>query len=146
MTSRLCVKWSTLAALTTSAVLALFAAPEAAHAANTCIPRETSASLSTPSTPPSDGSPDATATPEPPLYPIGDQIFTLDRDGTIYYYFQGNRDGSAKVKRELRYDRNLWNTCAQLQVRLPFITRYPNAPSSLSPQANPYTGFGNAEL
>jgi hypothetical protein len=87
------------------------------------------------------------ATPPPPrLYTMGQEFYTLDRDATAYYYFQGNRDGSAKVKKELRYDRNLWDTCAQLQIRLPFITRYPNAPNSFSPQANPYSGFGNAEL
>ena len=49
-----------------------------------------------------------------PLYQMGDDIFTIDRDGTLFYYFQGNRDGSAKVKREIRYGRNLWNDCAQL--------------------------------
>lgn len=88
----------------------------------------------------------ATPAPEPRLYTMGDEFYTLDRDATAYYYFQGNRDGSAKVKKELRYDRNLWDTCAQLQIRLPFITRYPNAPSQYSPQANPFSGFGNAEL
>jgi hypothetical protein len=88
----------------------------------------------------------ATPAPQPRLYTMGDEFYTLDRDATAYYYFQGNRDGSAKVKKELRYDRNLWDTCAQLQLRLPFITRYPNAPSQYSPQANPFSGFGNAEL
>jgi hypothetical protein len=83
---------------------------------------------------------------EPPLYSMGDEIFTVDHDGTAYYYFRGSRNGSAKAKRELRYDHNLWNTCAQLQVRVPFITRYPNAPNAKSPDGDPYTGFGNAEL
>jgi hypothetical protein len=77
---------------------------------------------------------------------MDDEVYTEDRDVTAYYYFQGNRDNSAKVKQELRYDRNLWNTCAQVQVRLPVITRFPNAPNSFSPDANPYSGFGNAEL
>jgi hypothetical protein len=95
--------------------------------------------------------PSASASPspepsEPPLYSMGDEIYTIDHDMTLYYYFQGNRDGSAKVKREFRYDRNLWNTCAQLQIRLPVITRYPIKPSTYSPDASPFTGFGNAEL
>ncbi len=78
---------------------------------------------------------------------MGDDFYTIDRDATVYYYFQGNRDGTAKVKKEIRYDRNLWNTCAQLQIRLPFITQYPTAPGSRTHRnANPYSGFGNAEL
>lgn len=76
---------------------------------------------------------------EPPLYSVGTEIWSIDRDITYYQYFQGNNDGSGKVKRELRYDRNLWDTCAQLQLRLPIITKYPLA-------GNPYSGFGNAEL
>jgi len=96
-------------------------------------------------------SPAASSSPsgyaEGPLYPMGDQIYTIDHDATLFYYFQGNRDGTAKVKKELRYDRNLWNTCAQLQIRLPWITKYPTAPVvPYSPDANPYSGFGNAEL
>lgn len=123
-------------ALTFGGLLALAAfGPSRAIAA--CIPR-TSAS-------PSPG-----ASPEPteaPLYPMNDEIYTLDRDVTLFYYFQGNRDGTAKVKKEFRYDRNLWDTCAQLQIRLPFITRYPTSPKPpYSPDANPYSGFGNAEL
>jgi hypothetical protein len=78
---------------------------------------------------------------------MGDEIYTIDHDATLFYYFQGNRDGTAKVKKELRYDRNLWNTCAQLQIRLPFITKYPvTAVFPYSPNANPYSGFGNMEL
>jgi hypothetical protein len=78
---------------------------------------------------------------------MSDQYYTIDHDATFFYYFQGNRDGTAKVKKELRYDRNLWNTCAQLQIRLPWITKYPTAPvQPYSPNANPYSGFGNAEL
>lgn len=78
---------------------------------------------------------------------MADDIYTIDHDATLFYYFQGNRDGTAKVKKEARYDRNLWNTCAQLQIRLPFITKYPTAPvTPYSPNANPYSGFGNAEL
>ncbi len=83
---------------------------------------------------------------EPPLYSMTDDVFTLDRDATLYYFFRGNLDGSAKAKYEIRYDRNLWNTCAQLQIRLPYVTRYPVAPDPHSPGANPYSGFGNAEL
>jgi hypothetical protein len=89
----------------------------------------------------------APAPSEPPLYSMGDQIYTIDHDGTLFYYFQGNRDGTARVKKEVRYDRNLWNTCAQLQIRLPFSTKYPTAPViPNSPSADPYSGFGNAEL
>ena len=74
-----------------------------------------------------------------PLYQMGDDIFTIDRDGTLFYYFQGNRDGSAKVKREIRYGRNLWNDCAQLRIRIPFVTRYPII-------GNTYSGLSNIEL
>ena len=74
-----------------------------------------------------------------PLYQMGNDIYTIDRDGTLYYYFQGNRDGSAKVKREIRYNRNLWNDCAQLKVRIPFVTRYPIV-------GNTYSGLSNIEL
>ena len=77
---------------------------------------------------------------------MDDEVYTADRDITAYYYFQGNRDNTAKVKQELRYDRNLSNPCAQVQIRLPIITRFPNAPNTYSPDANPYSGFGNAEL
>lgn len=84
---------------------------------------------------------------EGPLYPMADDIYTIDHDATLFYYFQGNRDGTAKVKKEARYDRNLFNTCAQLQIRIPFITKYPIAPvEPYSPNANPYSGFGNLEL
>jgi hypothetical protein len=86
------------------------------------------------------------ASSEPPLYDVADEIYTIDRAGTAYFSFQGNDDGSARAKRELRYSRNLWNDCAQLQVRLPFITRYPATPNSYAPKVNPYSGFGNAEL
>jgi hypothetical protein len=95
---------------------------------------------------PAPSTPAASPEPEPPLYSIGDQIYTVDHDVTAFYYFRENRDGSGKAKYEIRYDRNLWNTCAQLQVRLPFITRWPTEASSSSPNAKPYTGFGNAEL
>ena len=74
-----------------------------------------------------------------PLYQMGDEIFTIDRDGTLFYYFQGNRDGTAKVKREMRYGRNLWNDCAQLRIRIPFVTRYPVI-------GNTYSGLSNIEL
>ncbi len=74
-----------------------------------------------------------------PLYQMGDDIYTIDRDGTLFYYFQGNRDGSAKVKKELRYGRNLWNDCAQLRIRIPFVTRYPIV-------GNTYSGLSNIEL
>ncbi len=76
---------------------------------------------------------------ETPLYSIGDEIYTEDHDGTLYYYFQGNPDGTSKAKYDMRYNRNLWDTCAQGQIRIPIITKYPVAGS-------PYTGLGNIEL
>ncbi len=101
----------------------------------------------TPSTPAPSAGLAATPAPETPLYPMADDVYTIDHDATLFYYFQGNRDGTAKVKKEVRYDRNLWNTCAQLQIRIPFITKYPTAPvEPYSPNANPYSGFGNLEL
>jgi hypothetical protein len=162
MIARRCLKSSAVAALTTAAVLAVFAAPKPASAADKCIsavapspsaspsassyasPSESSSAPATATT--ALAAPTATPTPEPPLYAVGQEIYTVDRDATYFYYFQANRDGSAKVKNEIRLDRNLWDTCAQLQIRLPFITRYPNAPSSFSPEANPFFGFGNLEL
>lgn len=133
-----------LAAVGFLAAIAL--TPQTAIAA--CAARAKAAATAPPSPPSESATPaeNATPAPLPRLYTMGDEFFTLDRDATFYYYFQGNRDGTAKVKRELRYDRNLWDTCAQLQIRLPFITRYPTEPNAYSPNANPYTGFGNAEL
>jgi hypothetical protein len=149
------LRWAPAALL----VLVVTVAP--ADAASRCIARAVASPTPAPSPaasqamgaaatpePASTSVPHATRTPEPepPLYTIGDQIYTVDHDATAFYYFQGNRDGSAKAKYELRYDRNLWDTCAQLQVRFPFITKWPTAPNSSSPYARPYTGFGNAEL
>lgn len=74
-----------------------------------------------------------------PLYQMGDDIYTIDRSGTLFYYFQANKDGTAKVKKEIRYSRNLWNDCAQLKVRIPFVTRYPVV-------GNTYSGLSNIEL
>lgn len=88
----------------------------------------------------------ATPAPEPALYSMTDQIYSLGRALTLYYYFQGYPDGAGKMKKEIRYSRNLWDTCAQLQIRLPFITRYPIAPNPYSPNADPFSGLGNAEL
>ena len=39
----------------------------------------------------------------------------------------------------MRYDRNLWDTCAQAQIRVPIITKIPVT-------GNPYSGLGNIEL
>lgn len=128
------LKASILAVALVAGALCVIGLPGRADAA--CIPRNAASPAPSPSPAP----------PKRPLYQMGGEVYTLDRDATVYYYFQGNLDGTAKVKRELRYDRNLWDTCAQLQIRLPVITRYPNAPNSYSPAANPYTGFGNAEL
>lgn len=140
-------------ALLPAGILALiFPAVSPAKAIAACTPRTRAVASAAPSSaasaPPSPAPnyDSATPAPESRLYTMGDEFYTLDRDVTAFYYFQGNRDGTAKVKKELRYDRNLWDTCAQLQIRLPFITRYPTAPNSYSPDANPYSGFGNAEL
>ncbi len=66
-------------------------------------------------------------------------FYTIDRSSTLFYYFQGNRDGSGKVKQEFRYGRNLWNKAAQLKIRIPIITKFPAL-------AAPYSGLGNLEL
>jgi hypothetical protein len=118
---------------TALSLLGLFVALMPGYATAGCIPRTSPTPASSPS-------------PEPPLYSMADDIFTRDRDGTLYYFFRSNPDGSAVAKREIRYDRNLWDTCAQLQIRLPFITRYPITPNPHSLEANPYSGFGDAEL
>jgi hypothetical protein len=76
---------------------------------------------------------------ETPIYSIGDEIYTQDRDGTLYYHFQGGTNGAGKAKYDIRYDRNLWDTCAQAQIRVPIITKYPVV-------GNPYSGLGNIEL
>lgn len=68
-----------------------------------------------------------------------DDIFTIDRSSTLFYYFQGNRDGSGKVKQEFRYGRNLWNKNAQIKIRIPVITKFPALGA-------PYSGLGNLEL
>jgi hypothetical protein len=135
--------WSVTPSLASLAVLTLFAALAPANAVAGCIAR--AGASPSPSSAPSTVT--STPAPEAPLYPMADDIYTIDHDATLFYYFQGNRDGTAKVKKELRYDRNLWNTCAQLQIRLPFITKYPIAAvTPYSPNADPYSGFGNAEL
>ena len=128
-------------ALLPAGVAALFVAATSANAVAGCIARAAASPA------PASGTSAAPSASEPPLYPMADDIYTIDHDATLFYYFQGSRDGTAKVKKEARYDRNLWNTCAQLQIRLPFITKYPVAPvTPYSPNANPYSGFGNAEL
>jgi hypothetical protein len=88
---------------------------------------------------PASPAPSPSPTPESPLYGEGEDIYTIDHDGTLFYYFQANRDGTAKAKYETRYDRNLWNTCAQLQIRIPVIQRFPL-------EGNPFSGLGNIEL
>lgn len=98
------------------------------------------ASLASPSPSPSPSTAAAaTSEQEEPLYNAGGEIYTIDRDGTLYYYFQENKDGTAQVKQEIRYGRDLWNTNAQLRLRIPFMTSYPVA-------GNPYAGLGNVEL
>ncbi len=84
-------------------------------------------------------SPSPAPSSEGPLYPMAGEIYTIDRDGTAYYYFQANKDGSAQVKQELRYGRSLWNDNAQLKARFPIITKFPVSGA-------PFSGFGNFEL
>jgi len=86
-------------------------------------------------------SPSTAATPEPegPLFEIGDEIFTIDRDMTLYYRYQESTDGSHLAKRELRYGRNLWNKNAQIRIRIPEWTSYPNSGPAFS-------GLGSIEL
>lgn len=116
---------------TVAALIAFGPAPAVAH----CV----SGSAASPSP-----APEASA--EPPLYSMTDDIFTVDHDATLNYYFQSNADGSARARREMRYDQSLSSTCAQLQLRVPFFTRYPAAPNAYSPDADPYSGLGNVEL
>jgi hypothetical protein len=75
---------------------------------------------------------------ESPFYSEPDDIFSRTSDGTAYYYFQGNRDGTAKVKQELRFGTTLWNDSAQFRIRLPYITKFPL-------QGNPYASIGDIE-
>jgi hypothetical protein len=84
-------------------------------------------------------SPNETPYVPPQLYPVADEIFTINRDTTFYYYFQENRDGTGKAKYEWRYGRNLGSDCAQIRLRVPVITKWPVL-------GNPYSGLGNLEL
>lgn len=73
------------------------------------------------------------------MYQQTDDIYTLNRDGTLFYSFQGNRNGTARAKEEFRYGRSLWNGCAQVRIRIPIVTKY-------SLMGTPHTGLGNVEL
>ena len=68
-----------------------------------------------------------------------DSYYSVNRDATLYYYFQANTDGTGKAKYEARYGRNLWNKDAVVQIRIPIITKYPT-------MGNPFSGLGNIEL
>jgi hypothetical protein len=132
---------ATVLYLTAGAVSDAQTAPESTPASSAVspspVPSPAAQNSASPETSPS---PQSSATPtESPLYQVNDDIFTIDRDGTLYYYFQGNTDGTAKVKSEIRYGRNLWNDNAQLRIRIPVITKYPLV-------GNPYSGLGNIEL
>lgn len=87
-----------------------------------------------PSPQPADTAPATT-----PLYVEGDEIYTIDRAMTAFWYFQSNYGGSAKAKYEYRYGRNLWNDNAQLRIRIPIITKYSATGPTIS-------GLGNIEL
>jgi hypothetical protein len=134
-------------ALSYAGLFAVLAAVSPARVIAGCTPAASSpAPSASPSAAPDVGSvvsqgaaPSPTPFVEKPLYNIGDEIYTEDRDGTVYYYFQGNPDGTGKAKYDVRYDRNLWNTCAQAQIRIPIITKYPVV-------GNPSSGLGNIEL
>jgi hypothetical protein len=120
-------------------LLGLFAAFATANALS-----QTTASPS-PSPSPS-ASPEATPTatpstspsPQANFYNVGDDIFSNTGYGTLFYYFQGNRDGTAKVKQELRLGNTLWNDSAQFGIRIPYVTRFPLS-------GNPYYSLGNIE-
>ncbi len=134
-------------ALSCAGLFALLAAASPAKAIATCISAAPSPAPSA-SPPPSPelgsvvlegAAPSSTPFVETPLYSIGDEVYTEDHDGTLHYYFQSNPDGTGKAKYDMRYDRSLWDTCAQGQIRIPIITKYPVA-------GNPYSGLGNIEL
>ena len=73
---------------------------------------------------------------------MGGDVFSsynINRDATYYYNFQGNQDGTATARNEIRYGRNLWTNAAQLRIRIPIITKFPAI-------GNPTSGLGNIEL
>lgn len=120
-----------------SLCIAQTAAPSPAPAASpAAVP---AASPSPAATPAASPAPAATPKPEGNLYDMGTDIDSIVDDATAFYYFQGNVDGSAKVKQELRFGANLWNDDAQLRIRIPIITRFPIS-------GNPFSGLGNIEL
>jgi hypothetical protein len=133
-------------ALSCAGLFALLVAALPGKAVAGCISAAPSpAPSASPSVAPDVGSVVSAAAPSPTpfaetqLYSIGDEVYTEDHDGTLYYFFQGNSDGTGKAKYDMRYDRNLWDTCAQGQVRIPIITKYPVT-------GNSYSGLGNIEL
>ena len=133
-------------ALSCAGLFAVLAVASPAKAIADCTPASSPAPSASPSVAPDVGSvvsqgavPSPTPFVEKPLYSIGDEIYTEDHDGTLYYYFQGNPDGTSKAKYDIRYDRNLWNRCAQGQIRIPIVTKYPVVGSA-------YSGVGNIEL
>jgi hypothetical protein len=86
-------------------------------------------------------SPSPASSPSPsqsPFYDETNDIYSTVPDATLFYYFQGNRDGTAKVKQELRIGTTLWNDDAQIRIRLPYITKFPL-------EGNPYASIGNIE-
>lgn len=124
-------------------VLAAAAVSGAQTPPNSGPPVATSASPS--AAPETSPSPNTTA-PRPSATPSGSPFYEMDNtidsttsSATAFYYFQANRDGSAKVKQELRLSTTLWNDNAQLGLRLPYITRFPVA-------GDPYYSLGNIEL
>ena len=83
-----------------------------------------------------------TSTDKSPLYTItSDDIYSIDRDMTAYYYFQSNLNGSAKAKYEYRFARNLWNDNAQFRLRIPIVTQFSQTKSTLSGLANIEVGY-----
>jgi hypothetical protein len=85
---------------------------------------------------------DATAAPaETPLYDVAGDIYTIDRDATLYYYFRGNTNGSLKAKYEFRFNRNLWNDNAQIRLRVPFVTMFPTVGATFSGMSNIELGY-----
>jgi len=68
-----------------------------------------------------------------------DSPYSIDRDATLYYFFQGNQNGTARAKRELRYGRGMWKSGSSVRIRIPFLTQYPLS-------GNPYSGLGDVEV
>lgn len=77
--------------------------------------------------------------PAPALFQVGNQVYTIDRDFTADYVYQGFSSGKTEAKYEFRAGRNLWNTHAQLRIRIPWYIEHPATGPA-------YGGIGNISL